>query len=131
MLGRTPKKAKKIFTGNLNSMRSNLQITRARQAHKLNNPRHLKVSFHSLRHLKGTIEYHKTHDIIHVQHSLGHKDIGFTMKYIHYEAAIYNAKTDDFHVKIAETVEEACKLIEVGFEYVTDVDCKKLFRKRK
>jgi hypothetical protein len=36
-----------------------------------------------------------------------------------------------FLVKTAQTVEEACKLIEVGFEYVTDVDNVKLFRKRK
>ena len=27
--------------------------------------------------------------------------------------------------------EEACKLLEVGFEYVTDINDKKLFRKRK
>jgi hypothetical protein len=54
------------------------------------------------------------------------------MKYIHYEAAIYNStNTDDFHVKVAETVEEACKLIEAGFEYVTDIEGKKLFKKRK
>ncbi len=132
MLERLPKKSKKIFTGNLNSMRANLQITRARQAHKLSNPRLTKISFHSLRHLKGTTEYHKTHDVIHVQHGLGHRDIGSTMKYIHYEAAIYhNTNTDDFHVKVAETVEEACKLIETGFEYVTDIEGKKLFRKRK
>ena len=37
------------------------------------------------------------------------------MKYINYEAAIYpNAKTDDFLVKVAETVDEASKLIEIG-----------------
>ena len=37
----------------------------------------------------------------------------------------------DYDVKIAETLEEACKLLQVGFEYVTDMDGKKLFRKRK
>jgi hypothetical protein len=31
----------------------------------------------------------------------------------------------------ATTLEEACKLLEVGFEYVTDMDGYKLFRKRK
>lgn len=36
-----------------------------------------------------------------------------------------------FHVKVAESLEEACKLLEVGFEYVTDMENKKLFRKRK
>jgi hypothetical protein len=33
--------------------------------------------------------------------------------------------------KAAKTLEEAAKLIEAGFEYVTDVDGVKLFRKRK
>ena len=31
---------------------------------------------------------------------------------------------DDFDVKIAETLKEACKLLEVDFEYVTDMDGK-------
>jgi len=34
-------------------------------------------------------------------------------------------------VKFAETVKEACELLEVGFEYVTEMESKKLFRKRK
>jgi hypothetical protein len=54
------------------------------------------------------------------------------MQYINLEAAIYHGgDADDFQVKVADTVEEACKLIETGFEYVTDIDGKKLFRKRK
>lgn len=32
---------------------------------------------------------------------------------------------------VAESLEEACKLLEVGFEYVTDMEGKKVFRKRK
>ncbi len=39
--------------------------------------------------------------------------------------------SEEFHVKVAETLDEACKLVEVGFEYVTDMDGNKLFRKRK
>ena len=38
---------------------------------------------------------------------------------------------EEFVCKVAKTVEEASKLIESGFEYVTEVDCVKLFRKRK
>jgi hypothetical protein len=33
--------------------------------------------------------------------------------------------------KVAETIEEAREFIESGFEFVTDMDAKKLFRKRK
>ena len=132
MIERLPKKSKRIFAGNLSSMRGNLQTTRARQAYKLNNPRLLKISFHSLRHLKGTTEYHRTHDILHVQNLLGHRTIKSTMHYINLEAALYHSGiADDVHVKVAATLEEACKLLETGFEYVTDIDGKKLFRKRK
>lgn len=79
-----------------------------------------------------TKEYHKTHDILHVQNVLGHRTIKSTMQYINLEAAIYHGgNADDFHVKVSATLEEACKLLEIGFEYVTDMDGKKLFRKRK
>ncbi len=33
--------------------------------------------------------------------------------------------------KVAETLEEACELVEAGFEFVTDMEGKKIFRKRK
>jgi hypothetical protein len=38
---------------------------------------------------------------------------------------------DDFHVKVATSLKEACDLVEAGFEYVTVVDQHKIFRKRK
>jgi len=37
---------------------------------------------------------------------------------------------DDFHSATAKTVDEACKLVEVGFEYVCEFDGIKVFRKR-
>jgi integrase len=132
MIERLPKESEKVFNGKLGTMHGNLQVTRARQAHKLNNPRIQRISFHSLRHLKGTMEYHATHDILHVQNILGHRSINSTMRYINLEAALYhNSNNDDFHVKVATTLDEACKLLESGFEYVTDMEGKKLFRKRK
>jgi hypothetical protein len=38
-------------------------------------------------------------------------------------------KHDEFHAKVAENLEEACKLSEVEFEYVMNMDRKKLLRK--
>ncbi|MDH5450134.1 MAG: hypothetical protein OEX77_04395 [Candidatus Bathyarchaeota archaeon] len=38
---------------------------------------------------------------------------------------------DEWICKAATTVEEAQKLIEAGFQYVTEIDHVKLFRKRK
>jgi len=39
--------------------------------------------------------------------------------------------SDEFHVRTAKTVQEAIQLLEVSFEYVTDMDGAKLFRERK
>jgi hypothetical protein len=38
---------------------------------------------------------------------------------------------DQYIAKLTSEIDEACKLLEVGFECVTDMDGKKLFRKRK
>lgn len=100
-------------------------------ARKLNNPRLLKISFKTLRHFKGTVLYHKTKDILYVKEVLGHKNIQNTLIYIHLEAAIFKLGNDEFTVRTARTVEEAKQLLEVGFEYVTEVEGVKLFRKRK
>jgi hypothetical protein len=47
------------------------------------------------------------------------------------EQVLFSGNANEYHVKAVSTVEEAMALIEVGFEYVTDIDGKKLFKKRK
>jgi hypothetical protein len=45
---------------------------------------------------------------------------------------IYQAEANDqFTVKVADNLEDAVKLMEVGFEYHAEVEGHKLFRKRK
>jgi len=102
-------------------------------ARKFANPRLLKVSFTTFRHWRGTIEYHRTKDILYVRKILGHKHIDNTLKYIDMEAMIFKTANDEFTVKVASSVEEACALLEVGFDYVTGEynDGGKIFRKRK
>jgi integrase len=105
---------------------------RKRIASKLGNLRLLKVRFHTLRHWKGTDEYHKTKDILWVKETLGHKSIESTQVYVHIERAIYqNNASDDFHVRVATTKEEIIALLETGFEYVLTKDGQTFFRKRK
>ena len=77
------------------------------------------------------MEYHKTKDILHVKRILGHKSVQNTMIYINLEAALFQIRNDEFTVRIAKTLDEACKLVEAGFDYVTDMDDGKIFRKRK
>jgi hypothetical protein len=84
-----------------------------------------------IRHWFGTNEYHKRPDMDHVRRLLGHKTILNTQMYVNMEKAFFAESNEDYTVKVASTVEEATALIEVGFEYVTDMDGKKLFRKRK
>ena len=63
---------------------------------------------------------------------LGHKHISSTEKYIHLEQMIYDEATNDqFIVKVADTMEEAIKLMVVGFDHHAKIDSHKLFRKRK
>ena len=85
------------------------------------------IAFRSFRHWKATTEYHKTKDILHVKWLLGHKRIENTLVYTH----LVNFASEEFTCKVAKTVDEATALIESGFEYVTEMDGVKLFRKRK
>ena len=47
------------------------------------------------------------------------------------EQMAFGENSNDYIVKVATTIEEACKLLEVGFEFVTEMGNQKLFRKRK
>jgi hypothetical protein len=44
---------------------------------------------------------------------------------------LYQETNDQITVKVADMVEEAVKLMEVGFEYHAEVEGHRLFRKRK
>ena len=103
---------------------------RARVARKLNNPRIKRISPLSLRHFKGTWEYHRTRDILYVMKILGHKNIKNTMVYIQLEQALFKGETE-YVCRVARTVKEAKKLIEAGFEFVCEFNGAKLFRKPK
>lgn len=107
-------------------------MQRKRIARKLGNPRLLKATFHTLRHWKATTEYHKTKDILNVMKALGHKAIQSTLIYIDLEKATFGSPIDEeYTVRVAETLDEACDLLEAGFGYVTDMDGAKIFRRRK
>jgi len=59
-----------------------------------------------------------------VQKLLGHRNILATQIYVNLEQALFKEANDEYQVKIAETVEEATKLIAVGYEYVSSMDNK-------
>jgi len=78
------------------------------------------------------MEYHKTKDIIHVKELLRHRNIENTMIYITLDKILFdNKRNEEFHVKVAKNLDEACELVKVGFEYVTEYEDRKIFRKRR
>ena len=105
-------------------------------AQKLGKPRLLQIHFHTLRHWKATMLYHQTKDILYVKRFLGHKSIECTLIYIQLGEALFQ-ENDEFTVRVAENLDEAVKLMETGFEYVTEIttgkggNLVKIFRKRK
>jgi integrase/recombinase XerD len=131
MLHNLPKTSERIFVL-ADDMRSNFCIQRKRIAKKLGNPRLMQIHFHTFRHWKGTMEYHKTKDLFYVKEILGHKNIQSTQVYIHIDRALFrDLSPEEFHVRVAKKEEEIKDLIEAGFEYVLQKDNLAYFRKRK
>ena len=131
MLNALPRKSERIFGDSPNALKASFYHKRKALAAKLKNPRLLRIGFHTFRHWKATMEYHKTKDILHVQRLLGHKNIENTMIYIDVERALFQTSNDEFHVRVAKSPEEIKALLEVGFEYVCEKDGLLFFRKRK
>jgi integrase len=117
--------------GGLRGLHSNFWLQRKRKARQPANPRLLLIHFHTFRHWKATTEQHKTKDPRHVKTMLGHKSIQSTEMYIHLEEMLYQESSNQFTVKVADTLGDAVKLMEVGFDFHAEVEGHKLFRKRK
>ena len=70
----------------------------------------------------------KTNNILLVKQKLGHANINNTLLYAQIVDIL---QEDSYTCEIAETTEQTKKLIENGYEYVTEQDGLKFFRKRK
>jgi integrase len=125
---RLPRSSTLVF-GNLDldDFRTGYIKMRNQLAAKMANPRLQQIALRSFRHWKATTEYAKTKDILHVKWLLGHKRIENTLVYTH----LIHFESDEYTCKVAHTLEEATALIEAGYEYITDMDNTKIFRRRK
>ena len=111
-------------------IKENWRKYRHRAYEKFHDVELLKIRLYDLRHWFATTTYIKTRDIFYVKYVLGHRRLENTLIYIHLAKSLVDFP-EDYVCETAKTVEEAKKLIEEGFEYVTDFNEVKLFRKRK
>jgi len=101
---------------------------RNRASERMQDPSIKNIRLYDLRHYFATMTYHRTKDILFTKQQMGHRKIETTLIYTQ---LLQFDKDDNYTCKVAQTVEQATDLIENGFEYVTEMDGLKLFRKRK
>jgi integrase len=101
---------------------------RNKTAQKLQDPAIKAIKLCDLRHFFATMTYHKTRDILFTKQQMGHRKIETTLIYTQ---LLQFDKDDNCTCKVAQNIEQATELIENGFEYVTEMDGIKLFRKHK
>jgi integrase len=118
----------RIWGAKANTVRAIYCRKRNQLAIKLEDPKLKRITLHTFRHWKATMEYHKTKDILYVKQLLGHKSIKNTLIYTH---LVDFDENDSFTVKIATSIEEYTGLLEAGFEYISDYGDHKVCRKRK
>ena len=121
------KHGSRVFAKYIQGFANRFRRLRKTVAETLKNPRIQRISFHTFRHWKGTVLYHKTKDLRFVQEFLRHGSIESTVIYTH----MVKFKTDEFHVKVAKNLDEVCELGKHGFEYFTTVEGCQVFRKPK
>ena len=56
------------------------------------------------------MEYHRTKDILFIKQLLGHTNINAALIYTH----LIDVRSDEYHVRVAKTIDEAKELLEVG-----------------
>lgn len=73
------------------------------------------------------MEYHKAKDIFYVKEGFGHRHISSTLIYTY----LVNFESDEYHTATSKSLERDEELLTAGFEYVTDREGVKIYRKRK
>jgi hypothetical protein len=101
---------------------------RNKTAEKWQNPTIKTIRLYDLRHFFVTMTYHKTKDILYTKQQMGHKKIETTMIYTQ---LLQFDRDENYTCKVSQNPEQTRELIENGFEYVTEQDGLKFFRKRK
>jgi len=117
----------KLFRGDAEAYGKFYRQMRNSLAKKLNNQTLKTITLYDFRHYYATRLYAKTRDILFVQQQMGHRQLRTTLIYVQ----LLNLNDDEWTCKTASNVKQATELIENGFQYVTEIDGTKLFKKRK
>jgi len=116
-----------LFKGDAENYGKYYRQMRNNLAEKLCKPELRAIRLYDFRHFFATMLYAKTRDILLVRQQMGHKKIETTLIY----TQLLNLNDDEWTCRTATNVKQSTELIEAGFEYVTEQDGLKLYRKRK
>ena len=121
----------KLFRGDARKFGNYYRQMRNRVAKQTNDPTLKTVRLYDFRHWFATMRYWKYRDVPLTALDMGHKNWGTTQKYVHLLKILEMIKEDGYISKTATNIKEDQELIDMGFEYVTERDGIKLYRKRK
>ena len=96
-------------------------------ASKLADTSLLQIRLYDLRHFQACKTYHQTKDVFFTKQKMGWKKLETSLFYLQ----SLDFGNEEYHSATAKTVDDAKALIEQGFDYVTEFDSVKLFRRRK
>jgi len=117
----------RLFNGTSSNYGSSYREMRNRLSDKLHDPTIRTIRLYDFRHYFCTKTLRDSGDAFFTMNQMGHKKLITTQLYMH----LVNLESDEWTCRAASTKEEAMSLIESGFQYVTDIEGAKLFRKRK
>ncbi len=118
----------KLFKGDSDNYGKHYRLHRNQLAERLHKLELKSIRLYDFRHYFATRLYAKTKDILFVKQQMGHRKIETTLVY----TQLLNInEEEEYTCKVATNTEEDKELIEAGFEYVTERDGLKIYRKRK
>jgi integrase len=117
----------KLFNGNADFYGKKYRTMRNALAKKLKDPTLQQIRLYDFRHYFATNLYDKTKDILLVKQQMGHKKLETTLIY----TQLLHLEEEEYTTRIARTIEQDAELIEAGFQYVTERDGMKIYKKRK
>jgi integrase len=117
----------RLFKGDADDYGKYYRAMRNKLAKDLKDPSIHTIRLYDFRHYFCSKQLNDTKDPYFVMVQMGHKKLETTQKYMH----LMNLNDDEWTCKTASTVEQVTQLVEAGFQYVTDMDGLKIFKKRK